>query len=96
MLVNCSRGVSRSSSVCMAWLMTRKGYSSTQALVLVRQARPVANANLSFAQQLRKLEADCRYFGAALEEEGHGSPPPFLVFTPKNCLQVLPDAVCLG
>eukprot|EP00670_Eutreptiella_braarudii_P002487 CAMPEP_0174302590 /NCGR_PEP_ID=MMETSP0809-20121228/59709_1 /TAXON_ID=73025 ORGANISM="Eutreptiella gymnastica-like, Strain CCMP1594" /NCGR_SAMPLE_ID=MMETSP0809 /ASSEMBLY_ACC=CAM_ASM_000658 /LENGTH=289 /DNA_ID=CAMNT_0015408507 /DNA_START=31 /DNA_END=901 /DNA_ORIENTATION=+ len=71
-LVNCSRGVSRSSSVCMAWLMTRKGYSFTQALALVRQARPVANPNPSFAQQLRKLEADCR--AAARPPMGHPAP----------------------
>jgi len=55
-LVHCAFGVSRSATVCAAWLLTRKGLSLQQALHVIRQARPHASPNMGFIAGLRALE----------------------------------------
>lgn len=56
LLVHCASGVSRSVSVCLAFLMTRAGLTYEEALEAVRRNRPVANPNLGFQHQLRFIE----------------------------------------
>lgn len=67
-LVHCASGVSRSASVCCAWLMIRKNLSFEESIELVRQNRPRANPNLGFRQQLNFLEKHHNILPAALHE----------------------------
>lgn len=55
-LVHCAFGISRSSALCAAWLMTRRQMSLATALGCIRQARPEAQPNLGFVAALRALE----------------------------------------
>ncbi len=54
-LVHCHMGVSRSASVCAAWLITRHGYTAPGALGLIKQTRSVANPHSGFRAQLEQL-----------------------------------------
>lgn len=56
-LVHCASGISRSVSVCCAWLMSRKNMTFVDAVALVREYRPHANPNCGFQMQLRALDA---------------------------------------
>ncbi|GMH01550.1 hypothetical protein Nepgr_003389 [Nepenthes gracilis] len=51
-LVHCSQGVSRSTSLVIAYLMWREGKSFEDAFQYVKAARGVTNPNLGFAYQL--------------------------------------------
>lgn len=66
--IHCASGVSRSVSVCCAWLMIRQNLSFDQSLELIRQNRPRANPNLGFRQQLIYLERHGNCISAANEE----------------------------
>lgn len=54
-LVHCAMGISRSVSVCCAWLMLRKSMTFQDALKLVRVNRPKALPNVGFHAQLTLL-----------------------------------------
>lgn len=55
-LVHCASGVSRSVSICCAWLMTHQNISFDESLEIVRFNRMRANPNLGFKQQLSFFE----------------------------------------
>lgn len=55
-LVHCASGVSRSVSVCCAWLMTRQHLTYGEAITLIRVNRPNANPNVGFRTQLLALQ----------------------------------------
>lgn len=55
-LVHCASGMSRSVSVCIAWLMQRKNYALKEALKQVKESRVQANPNFGFLQALHLLE----------------------------------------
>lgn len=55
-LVHCNAGISRSCSVCIAFLMRTQNLSFDQSLAIVRKARPAARPNMGFEQQLRQME----------------------------------------
>jgi len=55
-LVYCFEGRSRSVSVCLAYLITRKGMSLADALSFVQSHRPEAQPNAGFQRQLMALE----------------------------------------
>lgn len=55
-LVHCAAGVSRSSTICIAYLIRYGGFTVEQALVICKIARPVINPNDGFMEQLRKYE----------------------------------------
>jgi protein-tyrosine phosphatase len=67
-LVHCASGISRSVSVCSAWLMIRQQITFDQSMELIRQRRPRANPNLGFRQQLTYLERHGNQITAANEE----------------------------
>jgi atypical dual specificity phosphatase len=54
-LVHCNAGISRSCSVCVAFLMKQAHLSYDEALALVRKTRPAARPNAGFEEQLRKM-----------------------------------------
>ncbi|KAE8887890.1 hypothetical protein PF005_g8433 [Phytophthora fragariae] len=53
-LVHCNKGVSRSSSMVVAYLMKLRAMSFEQALAFVTERRPIANPNESFRRQLQE------------------------------------------
>ncbi|KAK1934668.1 Dual specificity protein phosphatase 2 [Phytophthora citrophthora] len=55
-LVHCNKGVSRSSSMVVAYLMKLRSMSFQKALDFVVERRPVANPNESFRLQLQEYE----------------------------------------
>jgi dual specificity phosphatase 12 len=55
-LVHCASGVSRSVTVCCAFLMSRHAMTFQDALAQVRLERPQGNPNYGFGHQLQLLE----------------------------------------
>ncbi|XP_043701299.1 protein-tyrosine-phosphatase MKP1-like isoform X2 [Telopea speciosissima] len=55
-LVHCCQGVSRSTSLVIAYLMWREGQSFDDAFQFVKQARGIANPNMGFACQLLQCQ----------------------------------------
>jgi len=55
-LVHCTAGISRSSSVLIYYLMKEKGLTFDQALKMVRSKRNIVNPNKGFEKTLRAVE----------------------------------------
>jgi len=55
-LVHCVAGVSRSATVCIGWLMCRRGYHLDEARKIVHAARPWILPNKGFMLQLQELQ----------------------------------------
>jgi len=55
-LVHCASGMSRSVSVCMAWLMLRRGATMQEALQTIKGVRREAAPNPGFLQALKLLQ----------------------------------------
>ncbi|GAB4840481.1 hypothetical protein Ancab_021250 [Ancistrocladus abbreviatus] len=55
-LVHCSQGVSRSTSLVIAYLMWREGRSFEEAFQYVKAARGITNPNMGFACQLLQCQ----------------------------------------
>ena len=67
-LVHCAFGVSRSVSVCAAWLLSRHRCTSlAEALDCIRKVRPEASPNMGFLAGLRALEQTQGDVEAAME-----------------------------
>ncbi|CAJ1936708.1 unnamed protein product [Cylindrotheca closterium] len=56
-LVHCAMGVSRSVTICAAWIMTRQRRSLQETMEIIRAVRPEAMPNMGFTASLRALEA---------------------------------------
>jgi protein-tyrosine phosphatase len=54
--VHCVAGISRSTSMIMAFLMQEYGLSYDDALAFIQSRRPIAQPNHGFEEQLRALE----------------------------------------
>lgn len=62
-LVHCAAGVSRSATVVTAYLMAKRGMTSSEALEYVRQRRPCVEPNIGFTWQLNVWhKAGCVYW----------------------------------
>ena len=59
-LVHCQRGVSRSTTCVMFYLMNKRGMSFDNALKLVKRRRPCAGPIPAFLEQLRQYEEECK------------------------------------
>lgn len=57
-LVHCHAGVSRSATVCIAYLMYKNSLTLEEAFDHVRSRRGVISPNLNFMQQLKEFEKD--------------------------------------
>lgn len=62
-LVHCRLGVSRSSTIIIAYLMQKYKLTYEQAFRYVRSKRPFINPNPSFVNQLKKYERNQYYVG---------------------------------
>lgn len=62
-LVHCQRGVSRSATAVLFYLMSRQGMKYDDALALVQRKRPCVNPIQSFRSQLVKYELQCKEKG---------------------------------
>mmetsp|Transcript_33658 Transcript_33658/g.85103 ORF Transcript_33658/g.85103 Transcript_33658/m.85103 type:complete len:230 (+) Transcript_33658:64-753(+) len=87
-LVHCMMGVSRSSSVLLAYLIDSKGMTYDDAFALVKSRRQAAIPNSGFVKQLRDYEKKRgRGAKAPADGSGHGSPSK----SGANALQFLAD-----
>ena len=67
-LVHCAFGISRSASLCAAWLLSRRTCTTVaDALDTVRRARPECSPNMGFLAGLRALEQTDGNVQAAIE-----------------------------
>jgi hypothetical protein len=67
-LVHCAFGISRSASVCAAWLLSRRRYTTmSEALSCLRKARPEVSPNMGFLAGLLALEKSNGNVQAAME-----------------------------
>ena len=57
-LVHCMQGVSRSSTVVLAYLMRHRGMSFEDALALAQEKRPRVKPNAGFVAQLQRYEKE--------------------------------------
>jgi atypical dual specificity phosphatase len=57
-LVHCSRGVSRSASIVVSYLMKEKKLKFADAHYLVRSKRKIINLNIGFKNELLEFEKD--------------------------------------
>ena len=55
-LIHCFQGKSRSVSVCCVYLMSRFYLSLDEAMLVIKDARPIADPNIGFTRQLRDFE----------------------------------------
>lgn len=55
-LIHCAAGISRSSSIAVAYFMAKYGMDFDQALAKVRMGRACATPNMGFERQLRSLD----------------------------------------
>jgi protein-tyrosine phosphatase len=55
-LVHCTMGISRSSSIAIAYIMNKRRCGYDVALARARRRRPIINPNHAFERQLRGLE----------------------------------------
>jgi dual specificity MAP kinase phosphatase len=55
-LVHCTKGISRSSTVVIAYLMLKRSWDMQKALQFTKQCRPIVNPNCAFFFQLSDWE----------------------------------------
>jgi len=58
--VHCFMGSSRSATVIIAYLIKFRKYTRRDALLFLRQKRPLVNINVDFFKQLKKFESNYR------------------------------------
>ena len=58
-LVHCHAGISRSSSICLAYIIKYRKISLDKALEIVKKKRDKINPNPGFMQQLREYQKEC-------------------------------------
>lgn len=68
-LVHCVAGISRSSSVCMHYLMTREKWTLKKAYLHVLKARPIIRPNLGFFHELQRVERECFGYNTMSEKD---------------------------
>lgn len=62
-LVHCQRGVSRSATAVIMYLMKKANMTMNQSLELCQRRRSMVDPNSAFLDQLRTYEKECRTWG---------------------------------
>eukprot|EP01041_Mallomonas_annulata_P009089 gene9090-18833_t len=68
-LVHCHKGVSRSASFVIGYLMRKNGFTFNEALNHVQSCRPIVQPNYSFTSQLEKYESILKEQAESAEEQ---------------------------
>lgn len=55
-LIHCQKGISRSATIAMAYLIMKKKYTYEDAYIKMKEARCCINPNLGFTQQLKNIK----------------------------------------
>ena len=85
-LVHCRAGVSRSATVCIAYIMHKQGLSLDSAYEFVKSKRPVIDPNINFIRQLQKFEAFLKSRQKShLHTQSRAKVPPSLFLRPPPC-----------
>jgi hypothetical protein len=58
-LVHCQKGVSRSVTIVAAYLISKKGYTYSKAINIMKEKRTCVNPNDGFREQLMEYEKEC-------------------------------------
>ncbi|NXX94127.1 DUS4 phosphatase, partial [Centropus bengalensis] len=84
-LVHCQAGISRSATICLAYLMMKKRVKLEEAFEFVKQRRSIISPNFSFMGQLLQFESQVLATSCAVEavspsgtlrERGKATPTP--------------------
>ena len=70
MLVHCHAGISRSATVCIAYIMWYRHWSMEKAYSFLKSKRSLIAPNLNFMRQLHEFEAQLEDNGKRLKFEG--------------------------
>ncbi|GFO46364.1 dual specificity protein phosphatase 1 [Plakobranchus ocellatus] len=84
-LVHCRAGVSRSATVCIAYIMHKQGLSLDSAYEFVKSKRPVIDPNINFIQQLQKFETLLKARPKPRPPQARVKPPAPLLLRPPPC-----------
>ncbi|NWI16559.1 DUS4 phosphatase, partial [Crypturellus soui] len=79
-LVHCQAGISRSATICLAYLMMKQRVRLEEAFEFVKQRRSVISPNFSFMGQLLQFEAQVLASSCAAE----AASPPGAAVTPAS------------
>ena len=91
--VHCHAGVSRSASLCIAFLVKHRAMSTDEALAHVRSARQWVGPNHGFMQQLRNFEKSLGRDAHSTEPPGGVSRAPFADAPEALATHILHDAL---
>ncbi|KYK69090.1 dual specificity phosphatase, catalytic domain-containing protein [Toxoplasma gondii TgCatPRC2] len=103
-LVHCEKGISRSVSLCAAYLIVYHGHTTMSALEAIRKYRPIARPNPGFFVQLQRLESNHHTVAASFQNSSNSpsrrSPsrvdwPHFHCF-PTFSFPCRPEGSCVG
>lgn len=73
-LIHCQAGISRSATICLAYLMKRKRVRLDEAFEFVRRRRSIISPNFSFMGQLLQFESQLLATSCAAEAAATASP----------------------
>lgn len=76
MLVHCQAGISRSATICLAYLMMKKRVRLEEAFEFVKQRRSIISPNFSFMGQLLQFESQVLTTTCAAEAASPSGPLP--------------------
>ncbi len=68
-LIHCQAGISRSATICLAYLMSKRQYTLEQAYEFVKARRSVISPNFHFMGQLLNWEREIRSLNAAISPD---------------------------
>ena len=88
-LVHCQAGISRSATICLAYLISRKHFRLDEAYEFVKKRRAVISPNFNFMGQLLNWEKENQSTGKSRElttpVKSCGSPFGFFTFGGFPC-----------